>query len=87
MRGTLALAIGAALAAATLFTGASAPARAQTDAPGAESPHTPCGIYSDAVEAKKELSSDHVTYCFGRPMKRDEAIEYVRKLYGPVLQK
>jgi hypothetical protein len=41
--------------------------------------HIPCGVYSD-VDAKKIIPADHVTYCFGKPMKRDEAIERAKEL-------
>jgi hypothetical protein len=39
----------------------------------ADEGYIPCGVYSDA-DAKKIIPADHITYCFGSPMKRDEAI-------------
>jgi hypothetical protein len=42
--------------------------------------HIPCGLYSDAKAAKKLIPPNHITYCFGAPMKRDEAIARAQQL-------
>jgi hypothetical protein len=46
----------------------------------ADEGHIPCGIFSDGVASKKIVPADHVTYCFGPPMKRDEAIKRANEL-------
>jgi hypothetical protein len=65
--------IGLALAAFTLCGGGAA--WSQTGVENSNQGHIPCGAYTDH-DAKKLIPRDHVTYCFGRPMKRDEAIKY-----------
>jgi|SRR5271166_1921167 len=40
--------------------------------------HIPCGVYSFPDDARKTVPANHITLCFGRPMTRDEAIEYAR---------
>jgi hypothetical protein len=43
--------------------------------------HVPCGLYaSDAAAVRKLIPANHVTYCFGRAMSRDEAIRHANGL-------